>query len=102
MLYPGMTCCDDNTCLEGHKTQPVRGVAVAIFSFRFHVLYFPVGYRFTISYLTKYENQIVFHIVKWEFNFRGKKKHLKKQSSLQIKVDYDIYFVCMVSKVTLY
>ena len=40
------------------------GVAVAIFSFRFHVLYFPVGYQLTVSNLTKHENQIVFHTVK--------------------------------------
>ena len=44
-----------------------RGVAVAIFSFRFHVLYFRVSYWLTISYLTKHENQIVFHTVKQEF-----------------------------------
>ena len=36
-----------------------RGVAVAIFSFRFPVFHFPVGYRLTVSYLTKHENQIV-------------------------------------------
>ena len=36
-----------------------------------------------------------------EVKIRGKKKLSKKknQSSLQIKVDYDIYFVCKVSKV---
>ena len=77
-----------------------RGVTVAIFSFQFHVLYFLVGYWSTVPCLTKHENKIVFHTVKQEVNFRGKKKHLKKtppknptQSSLQIKVDYDIYFV---------
>ena len=60
-----------------------------------------VGYQLTVSYLTKHENQIVFHTVKQEVNFCGKKKHLKKQSSLQIKVDYDIYFVCKASYFTL-
>ena len=38
-----------------------RGVAVAIFSFRFHILYFPVYNRLNVSYLTKHENQIVFN-----------------------------------------
>ena len=41
-----------------------RGVAVAIFSLRFHVWYFPVGYRLTVSHLTKQDNQIVFLTVK--------------------------------------
>ena len=54
---------------------PCGGVAVAISSLQFHVLYFPVSYWLTVSYLTKHENQIVFHIVKEEVNFRGKKKH---------------------------
>ena len=31
-----------------------------------------------------------------------KKKKKKKKLSLQIKMDYDIYFVCKVSKVTLH
>ena len=30
----------------------IRGVAVAIFSFRFHVCHLPVGYRLTVCYLT--------------------------------------------------
>ena len=47
--------------------------AVAIFSFQFHVLYFPVGNLLTASYLTKHENQIVFHTVKQDVNFCGKK-----------------------------
>ena len=81
-----------------------RGVAVAIFSFRFHVLYFPVGYQLTISYLTKHENQIVFPYLLSAVKKKTsqKKKQKKKQSSLQIKVDYDIYFVYKVSKVTLH
>ena len=44
-----------------------RCVAVAIFSFRFHVLYFLVGYQLTVSYSTKHENHIVHHTIKLEF-----------------------------------
>ena len=46
---------------------------VAIFSFWFQVLYFTVGYQLTVTYLTKHENQIVFHTVKQEVSFPGKK-----------------------------
>ena len=63
-----------NKCWQWHKELMIQfdsdldwGVAVAIFSFWFHVLYFLVGYRLTVSYLTKHENQIVFHTVKQEF-----------------------------------
>ena len=74
--------------------QCIMGVAVAIFSFRFQVLYFPVSYRLTVSYLTKHENQIFFHIVKQEVNFCGKKsqKNLISANNHLCKVDYDIYF----------
>ena len=61
-----------NYCTDLYQNFIVRGtwcntemgvVAAVIFSFRFHISYFPVGYRLTISYLTKHENQIVFHTV---------------------------------------
>ena len=53
-----------------------RGVGVAIFSFQFHVFYFLVGYRLTIS---KHENQIVFHTVKQEVTIRGKKTTISEK-----------------------
>ena len=44
--------------------------------------YSPVGYLLTASYLTKHENQIVFHTVKQEVIFCDKENILKKNNHL--------------------
>ena len=62
------TCFWSLPSFDGERyLQKTRGVAVAIFSFRFPVFHFPVGYRLTVSYLRKHENQILSILWKQEF-----------------------------------
>ena len=56
----GYSCVFSVYMTKLYETMGVAmGVAVATFSFRFHVWCFPVGYWLTVSYLTKHDNQIV-------------------------------------------